>query len=348
MLPCQPSAKHILLLVFLFLLLIFFASTFHLFYVHFNFSFLCSPKFRAAPLSHPIESTQEMLASCSRRDRSAPMRFPIVETKFTLPDEARRKLNTAASDIIKNSVPDSNPFNKPYRTCAVVGNGGILLNSPNNGAEIDGHSAIFRINEGPTRGFETYVGQRTTFRLAYGAGCGNMVVDEFAHVLCAYDLNSKWTSSLIDLWSVQYTSWNYYSSDVHSHLQMYPSLAPAMSARHAEANASKSLTMNLVNAKIFSSLHHNVTFPSTGLVAIRIAEEICDCVDIYGFSAGHSLKNNEGFRYHYYDTQIMPGSEYHASSNSGEENVHKFSIEEQLITQSEESGAVRDRSFRDY
>tara|TARA_B110000208_G_C11531894_1_gene344587 strand:- start:123 stop:443 length:321 start_codon:yes stop_codon:yes gene_type:complete len=105
--------------------------------------------------------------------------------------------------------------------------------------------------------------------------------------------------------------------------------------------------MNLVNNKLLSSLQQNVTFPSTGLVAIRVAEEICDCVDIYGFSAGHQGKSKKKFRYHYYDVQIMPGAGYQASVNSTELNVHKFSTEEQLITQLEELGAVRDRSFRE-
>ena len=43
----------------------------------------------------------------------------------------------------------------------------------------------------------------------------------------------------------------------------------------------------------------------------------------------------------------MPGAGYQASVNSTELNVHKFSTEEQLITQLEELGAVRDRSFRE-
>jgi hypothetical protein len=282
------------------------------------------------------------------------MKFPIIETKFTLSETVSRnpnatswkRLNTASATI-QNSVPAANTFKNTYRTCAVVGNGGVLLNNPQNGAEIEAHDAVFRINEGPTRGFEKYVGFKTTFRVAYGAGCGDMVVDEFAHVLCAYALNSEWADGLFDLWSVQYLSWYYYMNDVKAHLLNYPSLAPAMSARHAEGDAYKQLTMNLVNNKLLSSLQQNVTFPSTGLVAIRVAEEICDCVDIYGFSAGHQGKSKKKFRYHYYDVQIMPGAGYQASVNSTELNVHKFSTEEQLITQLEELGAVRDRSFRE-
>ena len=47
----------------------------------------------------------------------------------------------------------------------MVGNGGGLL-LKENGALIDGHTAVFRFNGGIVRGFEQYVGERTTFRLA--------------------------------------------------------------------------------------------------------------------------------------------------------------------------------------
>lgn len=50
---------------------------------------------------------------------------------------------------------------KRYRTCAVVGNSGILLNSSYGGA-IDQHEMVMRINNARTVGFEAFVGHKTT------------------------------------------------------------------------------------------------------------------------------------------------------------------------------------------
>mmetsp|Transcript_10470 Transcript_10470/g.19807 ORF Transcript_10470/g.19807 Transcript_10470/m.19807 type:complete len:447 (-) Transcript_10470:152-1492(-) len=75
---------------------------------------------------------------------------------------------TRASELVsqlKSLLPHTPPFRKhQYRECAVVGNSGDLTGS-GLGAEIDAHSAVFRINDGPTRGHERDVGTKTTFRV---------------------------------------------------------------------------------------------------------------------------------------------------------------------------------------
>ena len=57
-----------------------------------------------------------------------------------------------------------------FNSCAVVGSSGSLLIGQPRGALIDQHDAVFRVNYAPTRGYEEYVGRKTTvWVLAWGA-----------------------------------------------------------------------------------------------------------------------------------------------------------------------------------
>ncbi|EPS57883.1 sialyltransferase-like protein [Genlisea aurea] len=53
------------------------------------------------------------------------------------------------------------PGDRNYRSCAVVGNSGILLNR-NDGGLIDSHEAVIRLNNARIAGFEPHVGSKTT------------------------------------------------------------------------------------------------------------------------------------------------------------------------------------------
>ena len=64
-----------------------------------------------------------------------------------------------------------------FKTCAVVGSAGHLLNS-SLGRDIDAHEMVMRFNEAPTAGFERDVGARTTHRLLPGLG-GNPSIRPF-------------------------------------------------------------------------------------------------------------------------------------------------------------------------
>ena len=64
-----------------------------------------------------------------------------------------------------------------YESCAVVGNSPKLLESEHSGGAIDSHDAVFRLNRAPTRFYEQYVGNTTTFRVL-GLRAAAMLADE--------------------------------------------------------------------------------------------------------------------------------------------------------------------------
>ena len=80
-------------------------------------------------------------------------------------DGMTHTLKMAVSEDMVNLLPDEDILGAKYfDTCAIVGSSGVLL-STMKGQEIDSHDAVIRFNKAPTKGFETYVGSRTSLRL---------------------------------------------------------------------------------------------------------------------------------------------------------------------------------------
>ena len=69
----------------------------------------------------------------------------------------------AAPAVAGNSLTAANG-DAPWRTCALVGNSGHLLKM-DYGKQIDANDVVVRINQAPTKGYEKYVGKKTTHRL---------------------------------------------------------------------------------------------------------------------------------------------------------------------------------------
>ena len=66
-----------------------------------------------------------------------------------------------------------------WRTCAVVGSAGLLLQR-RMGRWIDSHDAVFRFNSAHTLSVEHYVGSRTTLRLVNRENFGWRELEEEA------------------------------------------------------------------------------------------------------------------------------------------------------------------------
>lgn len=94
--------------------------------------------------------------------QSRPLNSGAAGTKFSFSAAPDLLKATPSADIFRGGL--AGLVERKYRRCAVVGNSGIVLRHKN-GARVDEHDAVIRLNDAPTVGFEDYVGSKTTFRL---------------------------------------------------------------------------------------------------------------------------------------------------------------------------------------
>jgi hypothetical protein len=69
--------------------------------------------------------------------------------------------SSSSSSITTRTMQKQQQQRRPYNSCAVVGNSGILLNSTY-GAFIDSHEMVMRINNAKIKGFKRFVGAKTS------------------------------------------------------------------------------------------------------------------------------------------------------------------------------------------
>jgi len=187
------------------------------------------------------------------------------------------------------------PLEEPqwhFKTCAVVGNSGVVL-LRENGAEIDAHDAVLRINMAPVRGFEHYVGKKTTFNIVNSHN-----VRELLQGL------RHWTGSQ----SPEGGEQRLVMFETASHFARYHLCQPLLK-KFPQANP---ILLN----PIFSNRAHRVWVqlkylleqkennqynrkPMSGFFAVFFALNVCDRVSLYGFDAYTSKKRS--YRYHYFD-----------------------------------------------
>eukprot|EP00238_Polyblepharides_amylifera_P010833 CAMPEP_0196587274 /NCGR_PEP_ID=MMETSP1081-20130531/56978_1 /TAXON_ID=36882 /ORGANISM="Pyramimonas amylifera, Strain CCMP720" /LENGTH=435 /DNA_ID=CAMNT_0041909415 /DNA_START=524 /DNA_END=1831 /DNA_ORIENTATION=- len=184
------------------------------------------------------------------------------------------------------------PLEEPqwhFKTCAVVGNSGVVL-LRENGAEIDAHDAVLRINMAPVRGFEHYVGKKTTYNIVNSHN-----VRELLQGLRHWTGTPEGESRLVMF-------------ETASHFARYHLCQPLLK-KFPQANP---ILLN----PIFSNRAHRVWVqlkylleqkennqynrkPMSGFFAVFFALNVCDKVDLYGFDAYTSKKRS--YRYHYFD-----------------------------------------------
>ncbi|XRB24802.1 glycosyltransferase family 29 protein [Pseudoscourfieldia marina] len=178
-----------------------------------------------------------------------------------------------------------------FESCAVVGNSGKLLFGRRReddgqvehfGREIDEHGAVFRINGAPTRGFEKYVGARTTFDVSNHLNL---------HRLSLKAGRRTWTRSrgarMVVFESTSYQQyfhgWDRLVARFSGQLLV---LAPDLVAAHYE------LWCRLVERALPGAPPENGK-PTSGWFAAAMASQVCDSVTLYGFDAWDAPEGHE-------------------------------------------------------
>ncbi|KAK3257690.1 hypothetical protein CYMTET_33234, partial [Cymbomonas tetramitiformis] len=140
-------------------------------------------KTQSDPTSFTASSSAAVHASSSQSGRhlcpiaysgdncNIPVRLPCFGSGSTEPISISQRWQSKTYKATKEvkelqSMLPPQPFIQPARgvTCAVVGNSPVLTEYAH-GAQIDSHDMVFRINNAPTKGYETYTGRKTTIRL---------------------------------------------------------------------------------------------------------------------------------------------------------------------------------------
>eukprot|EP00238_Polyblepharides_amylifera_P012549 CAMPEP_0196585138 /NCGR_PEP_ID=MMETSP1081-20130531/49634_1 /TAXON_ID=36882 /ORGANISM="Pyramimonas amylifera, Strain CCMP720" /LENGTH=421 /DNA_ID=CAMNT_0041906591 /DNA_START=42 /DNA_END=1307 /DNA_ORIENTATION=- len=200
--------------------------------------------------------------------------------------EAERSFSKPLVNVMltsKSCLPDQD-LKHHFERCAVVGNGGVLLDDHRNGAAIDGHDAVFRFNDGPTRGFEKFVGRKTTFRLINNAW--TRYVAEHMHTM-----PTKFTQGGLILFGQ--------SAKKHFVELCQLSSPKVYYMDHHLSSGSRSLYR-----KVFRKLYQagavavagRNTAP-TGMEGIMFALAMCSKVNVFGFN----IDTNSSVPYHYHD-----------------------------------------------
>ncbi|XP_019629472.1 PREDICTED: alpha-2,8-sialyltransferase 8B-like [Branchiostoma belcheri] len=211
---------------------------------------------------------------------------------------------------------------KHYRTCAVVGNSGILLHS-SCGAEIDAHEFVIRSNLPPVSPYRTDVGSRT-------------------------DLTSINVKRLVQITEALQSFNATRRKAMLARLGQTPGMVFSYSFGFVGSNAKR--RMHIVDAAIKKNNLSTITafpfrsfldskrlytelvgkqwgFASTGLNTFALASTFCDTISMYGFYP-MSTYQNKPVPYHYYDN--MPPSDR-----------HDFDAEYAMLRQMDEDGVIR-------
>nr|XP_033775368.1 alpha-2,8-sialyltransferase 8B isoform X2 [Geotrypetes seraphini] len=192
-------------------------------------------------------------------------------------------------------LPKTSPLkNKHFKTCAIVGNSGILLNS-DCGREIDSHDFIIRCNLAPVEEYAPDVGMKTdlvTMNPSVVQRAFEDLVNEtwkakFLQRLQNLNGSILWIPAFMAKGGEERVEW--VNDLILKHRINVRTAYPSLRLLHA------------VRGYWLTNKVH-IKRPSTGLLMYTLATRFCNRIHLYGFWPFPRDINQNPVKYHYYDS----------------------------------------------
>uniref|UniRef100_A0A8I5N5F0 CMP-N-acetylneuraminate-poly-alpha-2,8-sialyltransferase n=1 Tax=Papio anubis TaxID=9555 RepID=A0A8I5N5F0_PAPAN len=232
--------------------------------------------------------------------------------------DRRRTLNI--SHDLHSLLPEVSPMkNRRFKTCAVVGNSGILLDSEC-GKEIDSHNFVIRCNLAPVVEFAADVGTKSDFitmnpsvvQRAFGGFRNESDREKFVHRLSMLNDSVLWIPAFMVKGGEKHVEW-VNALILKNKLKVrtaYPSLRLIHAVRgfwFILLNPIPKPKHEIRGVTAIMHFHYWLTNkvpikrPSTGLLMYTLATRFCDEIHLYGFWPFPKDLNGKAVKYHYYD-----------------------------------------------
>ncbi|KAM9251144.1 CMP-N-acetylneuraminate-poly-alpha-2,8-sialyltransferase isoform 2-T3 [Cariama cristata] len=206
--------------------------------------------------------------------------------------DRRRTLNI--SQDLHSLLPEVSPMkNRRFKTCAVVGNSGILLDS-GCGKEIDSHDFVIRCNLAPVVEFAADVGTKSDFitmnpsvvQRAFGGFRNESDREKFVRRLSMLNDSVLWIPAFMVKGGEKHVEW--VNALILKNKLKVRTAYPSLRLIHA------------VRGYWLTNKVH-IKRPSTGLLMYTLATRFCDEIHLYGFWPFPKDLHGKPVKYHYYD-----------------------------------------------